>query len=108
MDAQNAVGVPGPVAGLVEYQAGSIVSRVLVRRRGGSVSLFAFDAGQELSEHSAPFDALVQVIEGAATITLAAQAFKVSAGELILMPANIPHAIKAVERFKMVLTMVKD
>lgn len=94
-------------AGLVDYQDGSIVSRVLLKASGGNVTLFAFDAGQALSEHSAPYDALVQVVDGSAKITINGEAHRVAAGEAILLPANIPHAVDAVQRFKMILTMIR-
>lgn len=94
-------------ASLVDYQDGSIVSRTLTKRPGGSITLFAFDAGQELSEHTAPFDALVQILDGEAEITVAGTAHEVAAGRSILMPADVPHAVRAVERFKMLLSMVR-
>jgi quercetin dioxygenase-like cupin family protein len=95
------------VVDLVAYQEGAIVSRVVVKREAGNVTLFAFDAGQELSEHTAPYDALVQVVDGEAMITVAGRPFRLRAGELILMPAREPHAVKAVSRFKMLLTMLR-
>lgn len=96
------------VAGLIEYQEQSVVSRTLIGRPTGTVTLFAFDAGQGLSEHSAPYDALVQVLDGAADITVSGVMHKVTAGELIVMPANQPHALHAAERFKMMLTMIRS
>jgi quercetin dioxygenase-like cupin family protein len=93
---------------LVEYQAGSIVSRQITRSEAGNVTLFAFDAGQELSEHTAPFDALVHVLDGQAEIKISGQPFLLKAGQAILMPANKPHAVRAVTRFKMLLTMIKS
>ena len=92
---------------LVSYQAGSVVSRQIVKQEKGNVTLFAFDAGQELSEHTAPFDALVQVIDGETEITISGKPIRVKAGEMVVMPANQPHALKAVSRFKMVLTMIR-
>lgn len=92
---------------LVEYQDGSIVSRVILKGESGNVTLFAFDRGQELSEHTAPFDALVHVLDGEAEIRISGQAYRLHAGQAILMPANQPHAVKALERFKMVLTMIR-
>ena len=94
-------------ATLVEYQPGSIVSRVIIKQPKGNVTLFAFDTGQELSEHTAPFDALVQVLEGEAEITISGTAHQVPASHLILMPANQPHSLKAIKRFKMILTMIR-
>jgi quercetin dioxygenase-like cupin family protein len=96
------------VVDLASYQEGSVVSRILVRRNTGNVTLFAFDEGQELSEHTAPFDALVYVLEGKAEIAIAGKAFQLGAGELILMPANRPHALRAVSRFKMLLIMIRS
>jgi len=93
--------------GMIDYQEGSIVSRVLLKSDSGNVTLFAFDAGQELSEHSAPFDALVEVIEGEAEIKISGKPFIVKAGQVIIMPADDPHAVKAASRFKMLLTMIK-
>jgi quercetin dioxygenase-like cupin family protein len=101
-------GRPLNVAALVEYQSGAIVSREILKRKTGTVTLFAFDAGQGLSEHTAPFDALVQVLDGEAEITIAGKRSRVSAGELILMPANKPHALKAGQRFKMMLIMIRS
>jgi len=94
-------------AGLVSYQDGAVVSREIMKRATGSVTLFAFDEGQGLSEHTTPFDALVQVLEGEAEITVSGQPHRVQSGELILMPAQQPHALKALKRFKMMLTMIR-
>ena len=99
---------PSRVVDLVAYQEGAVVSRIIVKRETGNVTLFAFDAGQELSEHTAPYDALVHVVEGEATITLAGQAHRLHAGEMILMPARVAHAVAAVSRFKMLLTMIRS
>jgi len=93
---------------LVAYQPGSVVSRIVLKRAAGNVTLFAFDAGQELSEHTAPYDALVQVLDGEAEVTIAGQPHRLRAGELILMPANRPHAVRAPARFKMLLTMIRS
>jgi quercetin dioxygenase-like cupin family protein len=92
---------------MINYQEGSIVSRVLLKSSNGNVTLFAFDVGQELSEHSAPYDALAEVIEGEAEIKISGKPNMVKAGEVIIMPANDPHAVLATIRFKMLLTMVK-
>lgn len=94
-------------AELIAYQDGSVVSRVLMKQKGGNVTLFAFDAGQELSEHTAPYDAMVSVLDGEVEVTIAGEPFKLGTGEWILMPANQPHALKALSKFKMVLTMVR-
>jgi quercetin dioxygenase-like cupin family protein len=95
-------------ANLVEYQEGSVVSRTLVQQSAGTVTLFAFAKGQGLSEHSAPFDAMVMVLEGQAEITIDGQPNFIAAGEMIIMPANHPHAVNAVEDFKMLLIMIKS
>ncbi len=95
-------------AGLVAYQTGSIVSRTVVEKKTGTVTVFAFDEGQGLSEHTAPFDAMVQVVDGEAEVTIAGKPLQVRAGEMVLMPANQPHALKALKRFKMVLTMIRS
>ncbi len=89
------------------YVPGSVVSRTLARNKGGSLTLFAFDAGQELSEHTAPFDAFVQVLDGSVELTIGGQQVVASTGETVLMPAGIPHAVRARERFKMLLSMVR-
>ena len=90
------------LASLVEYSEGGIISKQLI------ITLFSFDKGEGLSEHSAPFDALVQVLEGSANIVVNGQVFTVNAGESIVFPANAPHALTAIERFKMLLTMIKE
>ncbi len=88
-------------------QPDSIVSRQIVKTPGGNVTLFAFDAGQELSEHTAPFDALVHILDGSAEVRISGQIFSLQAGQAILMPANQPHALRAVQPFKMLLTMLR-
>lgn len=93
---------------LVNYQDGSVVSREVVKKPTGSVTAFAFDEGQGLSEHTAPFDALVQVIKGDVEITIAGIPHLLHSGEMILIPARQPHAIKAITRFKMILTMIRS
>ncbi|MCA9782364.1 MAG: cupin domain-containing protein [Candidatus Cloacimonetes bacterium] len=93
---------------LVSIQEGSIVSRTLCKAAGGNQSLFAFAAGQGLSEHTAPFDATVQVIQGEALVTIDGKEMTVAAGQLVLMPANVPHALKAEQSFVMLLTMLKQ
>jgi len=93
---------------LVGYQEGAVVSRTLVNQKTGTVTLFAFDAGQELSEHTAPYDALAQVLDGETEISIAGQPFRLKAGDAIIMPANDPHAVKAVTKFKMMLTMIRS
>jgi len=93
---------------LIDYQDDSVVSREIIRKDTGTVTLFAFDRGQGLSEHTAPFDAMVQVIDGEAEITISGESNRVAAGEMIIMPANEPHAVMAVEPFKMLLTMIRS
>ncbi len=95
------------LAGLVSYQTKSVVSRQIIKAEAGNVTLFAFDAGQELSEHTTPFDALAHVLEGEVQIRIAGQAYPLKAGEAIIMPADVPHAVKATGKFKMLLTMIK-
>jgi quercetin dioxygenase-like cupin family protein len=92
---------------LADYQEGTVVSRTVIDKKTGTVTLFAFAEGQGLSEHTAPFDALVQVVEGTVEITISGRPFAVKAGEMIIMPANEPHALKAIEKFKMLLTMIR-
>lgn len=95
-------------AGLVDYQPGSVVSREVMRKETGTVTVFAFDAGQGLSEHTAPFDALVYILDGRAEVMVAGQVHNVSQGEIIILPVNEVHALKAVERFKMALIMIRS
>ena len=95
-------------AALVNYQDGSVVSREIVKKPAGTMTVFAFDEGQGLSEHTTPFDALVQVLEGEAEITIAGKPHRMQGGEMILMPANQPHALKALKRYKMILTMIRS
>jgi quercetin dioxygenase-like cupin family protein len=96
------------LAGLVAYQPGAVVSRQVIAKPTGTVTLFAFDKGEGLSEHSAPFDALVNVLDGQAEITISGKPHRLAAGDAIIMPANEPHALKALERLKMLLVMVKS
>ncbi len=91
----------------VEYAEGGIVSKRIIHKDTGNVSLFAFDKGQELSEHTAPFDALLTVLEGTGEVLIDQNPYLLKAGESVIMPANIPHAVNAVERFKMLLVMIK-
>lgn len=92
----------------LDYVPGAVVSRTLAKARGGSLTLFAFDVGQELSEHTAPFDAFVQVLDGAVELVIGGVKVVASAGETVRMPAGIPHAVRAIERFKMLLSMVRE
>ena len=91
----------------IEYSSGSVVSKTLKQNPAGSITLFAFDSGQGLSEHSAPFDAVVQVIEGEGHFIIGGEEHVVKDGELIIMPANVPHAVKAIQKFKMMLVMLR-
>ncbi len=95
------------LADLISYQEGAIVSRVILKAEAGNVTFFAFDEGQELSEHTAPFDALVHVLDGEVEIKISGQPFQLKTGEAIIMPANDPHAVKATKKFKMLLTMIR-
>jgi quercetin dioxygenase-like cupin family protein len=92
---------------LVDYQDGAVVSREIINQKSGSVTLFAFDEGQGLSEHMAPFDAMVYLLDGEAEIAISGRPFQLKQGEMVIMPANQPHSLKAIKRFKMVLTMIK-
>jgi len=93
---------------LVEYAADSIVSKTIADKPVGTITLFAFDKGQKLSEHTTPYDAVVQVIDGSAQLTIGGEDVRVLAGEIIIMPANVPHAVTAEEKFKMLLTMIRS
>ena len=95
------------LADLVDYQEESIVSRTIIEEDTGTVTLFAFDRGQALSEHTAPFDALVYVLDGQAEVTISGEVISVAEGEMVIMPAHQPHALKALERFKMLLVMIR-
>jgi len=101
-------GTPFVFADSVSYQADGIVSKRIIQKEKGNITLFAFDAGQKLSEHTAPFDALVQVMQGSAEIVIGGKPNQLSAGQSIIMPANVPHAVNANERFIMLLTMIRD
>ncbi len=95
------------LAKLVDYSQGAIVSRTLAENAAGTVTLFAFDEGQGLSEHSAPYDALVQVLDGKAELIIGGKSVPASAGKLVIMPADVPHAVRAPQKFKMLLTMLR-
>ena len=105
MDNEN---TPEVVADLVAYQDGSVVSKTLIDKKTGTVTLFAFAQGQGLSEHTAPFDAMVCVLDGTADISIAGKPLRIGAGEMVIMPATVPHALKAKKRFKMMLTMIRS
>lgn len=93
---------------LADYQAGSVVSRTIIDRKTGTVTFFAFDEGQGLSEHTAPYDALVHLLDGEADIVVSGKTLRVKEGEMVILPANKPHALRAVKRFKMMLTMIRS
>jgi quercetin dioxygenase-like cupin family protein len=93
-------------AELIAYQDGAVVSRTIVFQKSGTITLFAFDAGEGLSEHTAPYDAIVQVLDGEVEITISGESFHPGKGQMIIMPANLPHALKAVTKFKMMLIMI--
>jgi quercetin dioxygenase-like cupin family protein len=105
---ETLISQPSQLIALAEYQEGAVVSRTIINKKTGTVTFFAFDEGQGLSEHTAPFDALVYILDGEAEITISGKPVKVSKGEILIMPANQPHALKAVKRFKMLLTMVRE
>ena len=96
------------IGDLIEYQKGSVVSKTIIKKGKGTITIFAFDKEQGLSEHTAPFDALVQVIDGTADVIISGNSNIVKAGEIIIMPANKPHAIKAKKQFKMMLVMIRE
>jgi quercetin dioxygenase-like cupin family protein len=107
-DSENLSAHTLSLRGLVAYQPGAVVSRELVQKKTGTVTLFAFAAGQGLSEHTAPFDAVVYILEGEAEIVITGKAFRVRSGEMIIMPAGEPHALKAILQFKMLLIMIRS
>ena len=95
-------------SGSVDYADGAIVSKTVLKKQTANISLFAFAKGEALSEHTAPFDAIIQAVDGRGEIVIGGKSFYLETGQSIIMPANIPHAVKAIERFKMVLTMIKS
>jgi len=101
------IGHADELINLVGYQDGAVVSKEIIKKATGTVTLFAFDKGQGLSEHTAPFDALVYILDGKSEITISGKSSDIKSGEIIIMPANKPHALKAIERFKMMLVMIK-
>ena len=104
---KNQIEKTAKLVDLADYQDESVISRTIIDKKTGTVTFFAFDEGQALSEHTAPFDALVYLIDGEAEITISGKLIYIRAGEMIIMPANQPHALKAVKKFKMVLTMIR-
>ena len=99
---------PNSLIDIVDYQKDAVVSKTIIEKKTGTVTLFAFEQGQGLSEHTAPFDALVQVLDGEVEIKISGKPFHLKQGEIIVMPANEPHALKAVSHFKMLLTMIRS
>ena len=99
---------PVKMMDLIDYQKGAVVSRTLIDKKTGTVTLFAFDEGQGLSEHTAPFDALVCCLDGEAEVIISGKAFRLRAGEMLIMPAHQPHAVRAVKQFKMILIMIRS
>jgi quercetin dioxygenase-like cupin family protein len=106
--AEQIHGSPFTLTDLVDYQKDSIVSREIIRKKTGTLTLFAFDAGQGLSEHTAPFDAFVYVLDGTAEVAISGRTSTVNAGDAIIMPANQPHAVRAASPFKMLLVMIRE
>ena len=96
------------LAGLIEYQQGAVVSRTVINKKTGTITLFAFDKGQGLSEHTAPFDALVQLLDGRGEVTISGRPLDLKSGQMVIMPAGAPHALKATEKFKMMLVMIRS
>jgi quercetin dioxygenase-like cupin family protein len=107
-DVEKLVGEVAILADLVDYQDGSVVSRTIVGKKTGTVTLFAFDEGQGLSEHKTPYDALVYVLDGEVEIVISGNPFRLKKGEMIIMPADEPHALQAIKRFKMILIMIRS
>jgi len=102
------MGKGASLAEMVEYSSDSIVSKTILDKPKGTITLFAFDRGQKLSEHTSPYDAVIQVLDGKADLTIGGQKQEVFGGQIIVMPANVPHAVDAEEKFKMLLTMIRD
>ena len=102
------IGQVNKLVNLIKYQQGSVVSRTIIDKKTGTITLFAFDEGQGLSEHTTPFDALVIILDGNAEVTIAGKPHDVNEGEMLIMPANKPHALKAIKKFKMLLVMIRS
>ena len=96
------------LAGFIDYQALAVVSKTLMNKKTGSMTLFAFDKGQELSEHTTPYDAMVYVLDGEVEVVIGGESMRVAESEMVIMPADVPHALNAVEKFKMLLVMIKE
>jgi quercetin dioxygenase-like cupin family protein len=105
---ESCLAKPAILAGLIDYADDSIVSKTIVDKPVGTLTLFAFDKGQKLSEHTAPYDAVVQVLDGRGALTIGSKRIDISAGQLIIMPAGVPHSVVAEEKFKMLLTMIRS
>jgi quercetin dioxygenase-like cupin family protein len=105
---EKLLGQAARLTDLVDYQTGSVVSRTLLNKKTGTVTLFAFDEGQGLSEHTAPFEALVFLLDGEAEIVISGKPLRAKEGEMVIMPANQPHALKALKKFKMMLVMIRS
>lgn len=105
---ETLTGLPAKLVDLVDYQQGSVVSRTIVRKQTGTVTLFAFDEGQGLSEHTAPRDAMACLLDGEAEIVISGKPLHLKEGETVIMPANVPHAVNALKRFKMMLIMIRS
>ena len=108
MTADDLKGQAIGVAGFVDYAQGAVVSKTLLDKKAGTLTLFSFDEGQGLSEHTSPYDATVLVVEGEATLVIGGKPLNVKAGEMVIMPANVPHAVQAEKRFKMLLVMIRE
>ncbi len=108
MDTKKLVAQAVRLKDLIDYQEAAVVSRTIIDKKAGTVTLFSFDEEQGLSEHTAPFDALVHILEGEAEITISGESLRVKEGEMVIMPANQPHALRALSRFKMLLTMIRS
>ncbi len=104
---QSCLGSARELSGLVDYAADSVVSKTILDKPAGTITLFAFDAGQGLSEHTSPYDAVVQVVEGEGVFVIGGKEIKASAGRLLIMPADVPHAVRAEQKFKMMLIMIR-
>ena len=105
---EGLIGRPVDLAGLVDYQDGAVVSREVINKKTGTVTIFSFDEGEGLSEHTAPFDAMVVILDGEAEIRIEGKPHRVKAGEFIIMPGGKPHALKAITRFKMLLVLIRS
>jgi quercetin dioxygenase-like cupin family protein len=105
---EKLIAQPAELANLTDYQKDSVVSQTIINKKAGTVTFFAFDEGQGLSEHTTPFDALVQILEGEAEVVISGKPLHMKMGEMVIMPANQPHSLKALKKFKMILTMIKS